>query len=95
VGYRALIIADSAADAALVFENLIGKGNGMKENNTDKQKGNINVFNSSSRVLDVNGCKVTLNFLPKSNGETIDTVKKILSPQYQYQDIVSKADKAG
>jgi len=45
-------------------------------------------------ALSVNGCKITLNFLPDSNGKTIDTVKKILVSS-QYQSIPCEAEKAG
>jgi len=35
--------------------------------------------NSNSKEFTIKGCKVTLNFLPESNGKTIDTVKNILT----------------
>jgi len=56
-----------------------------KENNRISQN-KEKVFKPYGEVLIVNGCKVTLNFQPKSNGETIDTVKKILISS-QHHDI--------
>jgi len=44
-----------------------------------------------SKVIFAKGCKVTLNFLPESNGKTIETVKKILVSSIPgYQNISGK-----
>ena len=37
----------------------------------------IEIYKTSGAVS-IKGCNVTLNFMPESNGKTIDTVKKIL-----------------
>ena len=53
-----------------------------KDNNAPSS--NTADFNSFGEILTTNGCKVSLNFLPESNGETINTVKKmLLSSQYR------------
>ena len=38
------------------------------------------------RDIIINNCKITLRFLPESNGEAINTVKKILTSSY-FQEI--------
>jgi len=38
----------------------------------------IDIFNASGAVS-INGCEVTINFLPESNGKTIATVKSMLA----------------
>ena len=70
-----------------------GKGKMIKKDNgiTQSKK---KIFKPYGEVLIVNDCKIILNFLPKSNSETIDTVKKILVSS-QHQDIPYKAGKAG
>jgi hypothetical protein len=57
-------------------------------------QGKEKVFTPFGEVLTENGCKVTLNFLPKSNGEAIETVKKILISS-QHQEIPHKAESTG
>ena len=39
-----------------------------------------NIFDNPSfpNELSINGCKIILNFLPKSDGKAVDTAKKIL-----------------
>jgi len=51
--------------------------------------GQINIFE-----LILNGCKITLNFLPESDGEAIDSVKKILSSP-QHKNNLKKAEETG
>ena len=62
---------------------------------TDTAQTSMNAFKTSGAVS-INGCKVTLNFLPESNGKAMDTVKKILissipEEQKQEQKITSKS----
>jgi len=49
--------------------------------------------NRMTREITVNGCKVILNFLSKSNDKTIDVVKKMLIFS-QYREVLCKAEKA-
>ena len=65
----------------------------MKENGSFHTSSTIKGERFSGQETTINGCKVTLNFLPESNGETIDVVKKILLASQQ--DIPCEADKAG
>jgi len=40
----------------------------------------------SKQTLSIEGCEIILNFLPESNGNAIDSVKKILTSM-QHQNI--------
>ena len=46
---------------------------------------------AKTNTISIKGCKVTLNFLPESNGKSIDTVKKILTSS-QYWNMSSESD---
>ena len=50
--------------------------------------------NKAVEEISVKGCKVTLHFLPESNGKTLDTVKKILTSSQYIDNITDKGDKA-
>ena len=59
---------------------------------------NGNYINSDSFApigeIFIKGCKVTLNFIPESNGNAIDTVKKILiSSALEHRNISSETVK--
>ena len=63
----------------------------MAKTDTGTAQTSTNIFKTSDAVS-ISGCKVTLNFLPESNGKTIDTVKKILiSSIPEEQKITSKS----
>jgi len=47
--------------------------------------------NKSTRVMFINKCKVTLNFLPESDDRAIETAKKILLATY-YQNTSHKTE---
>ena len=49
----------------------------MAKTDTGTAQTSIDIFKTSGAVS-IKGCKVTINFLPESNGKTIDTVKKML-----------------
>lgn len=65
------------------------KENGNMKYDSNVALSNTAAFDSFGEVLTVNGCKVSLNFLPESNGKTIDTVKKMLVSS-QYRNISGK-----
>jgi len=60
----------------------------MAKTNTGIAQTSI-VFFKTSGAVSINGCKVTLNFLPESNGKTIDAVKKMLSSSMPEQHNIS------
>ena len=64
----------------------------MAKTDTGEAQTSINIFKTSGEVS-IKGCKVTMNFLPESNGKTIDTIKKMLlsSMPEKQQDISSKS----
>jgi len=63
----------------------------MNEKDTSTPQDSANIFNTVGEVL-IKGCKVTLNFLPESNGKTIDTVKKMLiSAMPEQKNITGKS----
>jgi hypothetical protein len=45
----------------------------------------------STKTLSLNGSKITLNFLPESNGQTIATTMKMLISS-QYREMTRKAE---
>ena len=55
---------------------------------------NSTAFVKTAQKITVNGCSVTLNFLPDSGGNVIDTVKKMLISS-QYQDVPHTTDQSG
>ena len=63
----------------------------MVGKDTNTLQDDIKILNSFRREMNINGCKVTLNFLPESNGKSINTVKKMLLSS-QYPDIPFRAD---
>jgi len=69
------------------------KKKAQKAKNDNNVQDNIVDFDSFDKVLIIKGCQVSLNFLPESNGETIDTVKKMLISS-QYQNISGKISNA-
>jgi len=60
----------------------------MAKTDTVTAKSRINIFNTFGEIS-IKGCKVTLNFLPESNGKAIDTVKKMLISSVPEQQNIS------